>query len=136
VIVPDLVGQSTRVATMTLGQVQMQPGKIMYVASPGAQPDEVIAQFPLPGTTVTDIRTVNLLANSTAPPPDEVYVMPDLIGRPAWQVTDFLRSYGFRVGSQQPIDYPGIAPGTIVKQAPPAGYRITQDNIISLYVSQ
>jgi beta-lactam-binding protein with PASTA domain len=41
-----------------------------------------------------------------------------------------------RVGLTQPVDYPGIAPGTVVKQAPPAGYRVTKDTFIGLYYSK
>ena len=136
VIVPDLIGQTTRVAGMTLGQYQLQPGRIMYVAAPGAQPDAVIAQYPLPGTQVTNVRAVNLLSNSISAPSSEVYVMPDLIGRNALAVSEFLKTAGFRVGASQPIDYPGIIPGTVVKQAPPAGYKISKDTVINLYVSR
>lgn len=136
VIVPDLVGQTTRVAGMTLGQYQLQPGRVMYVAAPGAQPDAVIAQYPLAGTEVTSVRAVNLLANNLAAPSNEVYVMPDLIGRSSLEVSEFMRTAGFRVGSPQPIDYPGVTPGTVVKQAPPAGYKIGKDTVISIYVSK
>jgi beta-lactam-binding protein with PASTA domain len=121
---------------MTLGQYQLQPGRIMYVAAPGAQPDAVIAQYPLPGTEVTNVRAVNLLTNSISAPSSEVYVMPDLIGRNALAVSEFLKGSGFRVGTSQPIDYPGIIPGTVVKQAPPAGYKISKDTVINLYVSR
>ena len=136
VIVPDLVGQTTRVAGMTLGQYSLQPGRIIYVAAPGAGPDAVIAQYPLPGTVVTDVRAVNLLTNSISAPSSEVYVMPDLIGRNALSVSEYLKAAGFRVGSPQAIEYPGIIPGTVVKQAPPAGYKISKDTIINLYVSR
>lgn len=136
IIVPDLMGQTTRVAGMTLNQYQLQPGRIIYVDASGNQPDAVIAQYPLPGTQVTNVRAVNLLANSLMPGSGEVYVMPDLIGRDAMDVSGFLQSAGFRVGSPQPIDYPGITPGTVVKQSPPAGYKIRKDMIISIYVSK
>src|SRR5580765_6130404 len=59
IVVPDLTGQTTRVATLTLDQYKLSPGKIVYVTSPGAESDAVLAQFPLPGTVVTDVRVVN-----------------------------------------------------------------------------
>ena len=33
-------------------------------------------------------------------------------------------------------DYPGIPPGTIVKQAPPAGYKVGADTPIALTYSE
>jgi len=136
VIVPDLIGQTARAATITLEQYQLQQGKVIYVSMPGAEPDQILAQFPLSGTEVTDVRTVNLLANTGVYGSREAYVMPDLIGRPVDQATQFFRSAGLRVGSSQPIDYPGIESGTVVKQSPPAGYKVGRDTAISLYYSK
>lgn len=136
VIVPDVVGQATRVAGVTLNQYQLQPGRIIYTAVPNARPDAVIAQYPSPGTQVTDARAVDLLSNSISGESGEVYVMPDLIGKNSFEVSEYLRNSGFRVGTPQPIEYPGIMPGTVVKQAPPAGYKINKDTVINLYVSR
>lgn len=133
VMIPDLTGQTSRVATMTLEQRSLEQGKLIYVNSWGANPDQVLAQYPLPGTEVSSNRTVNLLVNGFNATP--VYVMPDVIGRRFETVNDYFRSAGLRVGLSQGVSYPGITPGTIVKQSPPAGYKITRDTFISLYYS-
>lgn len=135
VIVPDLVGQTTRVANMTLQQRGLHPGKIIYVSSPLDEPDQIVAQFPLPGTELTGTRAVNFLVNS-AGNSSRVYVMPDVIGKPISQVNDYFQSAGLRVAASHPVDYPGIAAGIIVKQTPPAGYKISKDTFIGLYYSK
>jgi eukaryotic-like serine/threonine-protein kinase len=136
VVVPDLTGQTTRVAMLTLDQYKLSSGKIVYVSSPGAESDVVLAQFPLPGTVVTDVRVVNILANSNLYVNPRSFVMPDVIGKPVSDVSSFFKDAGLRVSSSQPIDYPGISPGTVVKQSPPAGYKVSANTPISLYFSK
>ncbi len=135
-VVPDVVGQTTRVANMSLEQNNLHSGRVIYVSYPGAEPDEIVAQYPLSGTEVTTVRAVDLLANSGLPSASQGYVMPDVIGQKATEVQDFFRSAGMRVASSQPVYYPGIQPGVIVKQSPPAGYKLTKDSYIGLYYSR
>jgi len=134
-IVPELTGQTTRVATMTLEQQGLQQGKIIYVASPEASSDQILAQYPIPGTVLTDNRTVNLLVNNSIAGVG-VYVMPDVIGKQVSFVENYFRSAGLRVGLTQAVEYHGIEPGTVVKQAPPAGYKVSTDTLIGLYYSK
>jgi serine/threonine-protein kinase len=136
IIVPDITGQTTRVATMTLEQHKLFPGKIVYVSAEGAESDQVLSQFPLAGTEVTEIRTVILLANTSTYTNPNSFVMPDLIGKPVTEVESFFKRAGLRIGSTQPIDYSGVVPGTIVKQSPPAGYKVSTNTPISLYFSK
>jgi serine/threonine-protein kinase len=136
IIVPDLAGQTTRVAMMTLEQYKLSTGKIVYVSAPNAESDQVLAQFPLAGTVVTDVRSVSILANSSLYVNPKSFVMPDVIGQPIESVNSFLKEAGLRLSSSQPIDYPGIAAGTIVKQSPPAGYKVSANTPISLYFSK
>jgi eukaryotic-like serine/threonine-protein kinase len=134
-IVPDLAGQTARVATMTLEQRGLQQGRIIYVTSPASQPDEVLAQFPVKGTELTGTRAVDILVNS-AIENGPVYVMPDVIGRNIEEISGAFRRTGLRVGVSQPVEYPGVEAGTIVKQNPPAGYKVTADTFIGLYYSK
>jgi beta-lactam-binding protein with PASTA domain len=136
IIVPDLVGQTSRVANMTLEQNNLFSGRIIYVSYPRAEPDEVVAQYPLAGTEVTTARSVDLLTNSGSAGPSETFVMPDLIGRPVMDAEAFFRACGWRVASSQAVYYPGIQPGVIVKQSPLSGYKVSRDTFIALYYSK
>ena len=134
-IVPDLIGQTTRVATMTLGQRGLHQGKILYVAKPGSEADQVLAQYPVAGTELVGTRTVDVLVNTSADT-TLVFVMPDLIGKSVTDVSDYLQKAGLRVGVSQAVDYPGVPSGTIVKQNPPAGYKVSTETFIGLYYSK
>lgn len=134
-IVPEVIGETMRVATMTLEQRGLHQGKVIYVSDPGAQSDQIIAQYPDAGTELTGSRTVNLLVNN-AVRSNEYYVMPDVIGKQLSEVQDYFRDVGLRLGAAQAVEYPGITPNTIVKQTPPAGYKISKDSYIGLYYSK
>lgn len=135
VIVPDVVGQSARVASVSLEQRGLHQGKIIYVHSFGADGDQVLAQFPAAGVVTGGDRTVNLLV-SNGINNGKAYVMPDVIGKSISDVKTFFQDAGLRVGALTPVHYPGIPPGTIVKQMPPAGYKIAQDGSIALTYSE
>jgi beta-lactam-binding protein with PASTA domain len=62
--------------------------------------------------------------------------MPDVIGKQLSAVQDYFRDVGLRVGGAQGVEYPGITPNTIVKQTPPAGYKVSKDSYIGLYYSK
>jgi serine/threonine-protein kinase len=134
-IVPDVLGQTTRVATMTLGQRGLHQGKVLHVVKPGADQDEVLAQYPLPGTELVGSRAVDLLVNSGGDT-TRLFVMPDVIGKRLSEVTSYFQSAGLRVGVSQAVDYPGVEAGTVVKQNPPAGYKVSMDTFIGLYYSK
>lgn len=134
-VVPELIGQTMRVATMALEQRGLHQGKVIYVADPRMQSDQIIAQFPNPGTELTGSRTVNLLINNSIQSSD-YYVMPDVIGKTLTEVQNYFRDVGMRVGSAQAVPYPGIAAGIVVKQSPPAGYKVSKDSFIGLYFAQ
>jgi beta-lactam-binding protein with PASTA domain len=62
--------------------------------------------------------------------------MPDLIGRPARGVMAALLAAGFKVADVRYRSYPGVAPGIILRQLPPAGHRINPRTPLSLHVSR
>jgi beta-lactam-binding protein with PASTA domain len=134
-IVPDLLGQTTRVATMTLGQRGLQQGKVLQVTKPGADQGEILAQNPAPGTELVGSRTVDLLVNSGGET-QGIFVMPDVIGKSVSEVSGYFQAAGLRVGVSQPVDYPGVPAGTVVKQNPPAGYKVSIETFIGLYYSK
>jgi beta-lactam-binding protein with PASTA domain len=47
-----------------------------------------------------------------------------------------LRARGFRVTIVGPQPYPGVPPGTIVRQQPPGGFQVGAADPISLEVSR
>lgn len=105
VVVPDLLGQTRRVAMMMLNQKGLQEGKVISVYSNDAEEDQILAQYPVSGTEMIGNRTVDILVNSSRDG-GLVFVMPDVIGKPISEVSDYFKQAGLRISSSMPIDYP------------------------------
>lgn len=133
-IVPDLLGQTPRVAALTLEQQGLIVGKVIHVNDDKSEPEEILSQYPVAGTELIGSKIVNLVVNSTLGAAHSM-IMPDVIGMKLGPVEDYFRANGLRVGVTQGVRYPGIPSGTIVKQNPPSGYRLSKETAIGLYYS-
>lgn len=94
----------------------------------------VLAQEPAPGTLVAPGSSVALLVNQT--PRERFYVMPDFVGSAEGAATRVIRNLGFQLASVQPVSYPGVSVGTVLKQDPQAGGPVAQAAVVGLWVSQ
>jgi beta-lactam-binding protein with PASTA domain len=62
--------------------------------------------------------------------------MPDIIGREAGAVVAALQRAGFKVTDVRYRTYPGVAPGIVLRQTPPAGHPVNGRTALSLDVSR
>ena len=69
-------------------------------------------------------------------PGNRDFVMPDLIGRRATSVITWLREAGLNVTDVNYKPYLGVEPGTVLRQTPPSGYRVTPRAAVTLDVSR
>jgi serine/threonine-protein kinase len=129
--VPELIGQTERTARLRMEQDGVELGSVSEFHSSDYPADAVVSQDPPPDAKAP---TVSLLLNRGEEA--TTYVMPDVIGMDGVQVAEALRARGFRatiVGSQP---YPGVPPGTVVRQQPQGGFRVGASAPISLEVSR
>jgi beta-lactam-binding protein with PASTA domain len=129
--VPELVGQTERTARMRLQQDGVDLGSVTEFRSPDYAADAVVSQDPPPDAKSP---TVSLLLNRGEEA--TTYVMPDVIGMDGNRVSDALRERGFRVTITGSQPYPGVPPGTVVRQQPQGGFRVAASDAISLEVSR
>jgi serine/threonine-protein kinase len=129
--VPILVGQTERTAQIRLEQDGLEVASLTEFRSPDYPADAIIAQDPPPGSRAS---TVALLVNRGEQA--ATYVMPDVIGTDGARAATFLRSRGFRVTIVGSQPYPGVPPGTVVRQQPAGGFRVAAAESISLEVSR
>jgi len=129
--VPALVGQTERTARIRLEQDGLAVGALSEFRSPEYPADAIVAQHPPPSTRAD---AVALLVNRGEQA--SLFVMPDLIGVNGERAADVLRRRAFRVSivGQQP--YPGMPPGTVVRQQPAGGFQLGPSDAISLEVSR
>jgi beta-lactam-binding protein with PASTA domain len=129
--VPELVGQTERTARIRLAQDAIEIASITEFRSPDFAADAVVAQDPPPDAAAP---TVSLLLNRGEQA--ATFVMPDVIGMDGLRAAEVLRSGGFRVTITGSQPYPGVPPGTVVRQEPAGGFRVAQADAISLEVSR
>lgn len=131
--VPAVEGESIRTGRISLEQAQVPVGRVVEV-NDGAEEGTILIQHPPPGDTETlDAEGAAVLV-SLGPGVSD-FVMPDLIGRSAAAVLDTLGRVGLKVTEVRYRSYPGVAPGTVLRQAPPAGFRVGRRTSVSLEVS-
>lgn len=129
--VPPLVGHSERTARMRLGEDGLEIDTMSEFRSPDYPADAVVAQDPAPASRAPQ---VSLLLNRGEQA--TTYVMPDLIGTNGEHAAEALRTRGFRVAIVGSQPYPGVPPGTVVRQEPAGGFRVGPSDAISLEVSR
>ena len=130
-VVPELVGQTERTARLRMEQDGVELSSVSEFRSTDYPADAVVSQDPPPDAKAP---RVSLLINRGEAA--MTYVMPDVIGMDGTRVAEALRERGFRatiVGSQP---YPGVPPGTVVRQQPQGGFRVAASDPISLEVSR
>jgi serine/threonine-protein kinase len=129
--VPELVGQSERTARIRMEQDGVELDSVSEFRSPDYPADAVVSQDPPPDAKAP---RVSLLLNQGEQ--SITYVMPDVIGTDGARVADALRARGFRVTIVGSQPYPGVPPGTVVRQQPQGGFRVAGSDPISLEVSR
>lgn len=129
--VPELVGQTERTARIRLEQDGLQIASVTEFRSPDYLTDTIVQQDPPPQSRAPE---VSLLVNRGEQAAS--YVMPDVIGTDGERAATALRARGFRVSIVGSQPYPGVPPGTIVRQQPPGGFQVGAADPISLEVSR
>jgi len=130
--VPDLDGQSARVAMLLLGRQNLGLGNLAYVDTGGKQ--VVVSEDPPRDTVVPAQEKVSLLVSSPFPPPE--YVMPDLIDQPLDGVRAALDRHNLTISTVKFEAYPGIADGIIIRQFPLRGASVSARDPITVVVSK
>jgi serine/threonine-protein kinase len=129
--VPVLVGQTERTAQMRIQQDGLEIESVSEFRSPDYPADAVVAQNP---PSSSRAPAVALLLNRGEQA--TTYVMPDVIGMNGERAADALRRVGFRISIVGSQPYPGVPPGTVVRQQPPGGFQVAAADAISLEVSR
>jgi serine/threonine-protein kinase len=131
VTVPALVGQTERTAQIRLEQDGLEISSVTEFRSPDYPADVIVAQDPPPQSRAPQVSLLINRGEQAA-----TYVMPDVIGMDGDRAAAALRARGFRVTIVGSQPYPGIPPGTVVRQQPPGGFQVGGSEAISLEVSR
>jgi eukaryotic-like serine/threonine-protein kinase len=148
VAIPDVTGESERVAELNVRRRGLDLGSIAQVALPDAPADQVVSQSPPAKASGVSVPKISLLV-SRGPEP-AAYVMPNFVGQPLGSVTLALQDAGIKVGKVSvvpaappadvqpaPAPVPPPPPGAasmIVTQSPSPGQKILAGNSVNFEV--
>lgn len=131
--VPDLVGKADRAVEIELRREGFALGNAARVAS-AAPSGRVLAQDPQPGSPgVPNTRVHRLVSAGSA---TAVWVMPELTGLPRRVVEGWIDRRGLRRAPPRSIRVLGRPPGTVIGQAPLAGYPLRPTTVVELTVAR
>jgi beta-lactam-binding protein with PASTA domain len=133
-IVPRIEGESLQSAQLILEQEGFTIGRVVEVHSEAYAPDSIIAQNPAPYDDAGEAIEIDVLLSRGYLA--KAYIMPDFMGQPIADVYDYVRQGGHRISSVRYVEYFGVPHGTVVRQTPQAGTKVTKRNRIILYVSK
>lgn len=131
--VPAVRGESLRTARLTLEQAQIPVARVVEVDGSAPAGDVVLQQPPAGETDALGDGAVLLVSSGTRA---RDVVMPDLIGRPEPYVQSLFERAGLRRAEVRLRAYPGVPAGVVLRQTPPAGYRVGPETSITLEVSR
>jgi eukaryotic-like serine/threonine-protein kinase len=137
VVIPDVVGQSSRAAEINLRRRGLEPGTVAYARLPNQPQDQIIAQSPRPEAVGVASPKINLLL--AAPPEPPAFVMPNFVGRQLADATRTIQNAGLKLGNVHSAADPGSAAqgaALITKQSPTAGQKVTAGSTVELEVAR
>jgi len=134
--IPNLLGQSERVANINIRRRGLDVGSIAQMRLPDAAEGQVLAQAPPPNASGVSAPKISLLL--AVPPQPQALVMPSFVGQPLGSVTLVLQDDGLRLGTVTPAPSPENAAPTapqpptsapspasiVIAQSPAAGERV------------
>jgi len=130
--IPNVVGQSERVAELNISRRGLEIGSVTTIHFPGAQPSTVIAQSPPADAKNAVSPRIGLVLSAS----DNLqsYIMPNLVGQPLADAAGPGRQAGFTLGKADFVQDTIGPSGIIVKQFPAAGQRIAAGATITFVV--
>lgn len=131
--VPALVGESLRMAQITLLEQGLAMAAVARAHLPSTEADQVIVQQPRASMEAASPR-VSLLV-SLGPPP-AAYVMPDLIGKSLGTAEAGLREAGLKVGRVTPVSNPAVPKDTILHHWPGPGEKVTAGSTVDFEIAR
>jgi beta-lactam-binding protein with PASTA domain len=137
--IPDVTGQSQRVAEINLHRRGLELGSVALTKIPGAQQGQIIGQSPPPNASSANAPRVNVLISD--PAVHEAYVMPNLVGRNIDAVRPQIEAIGMKVkpatiAAAAEATAPPPKTGTILKQFPLPGARIVDGAELQLDIAK
>ena len=130
--IPDVVGQTERVAELNISRRGLEIGSVATIHFPGAASSTIIAQSP--AANVKNAVSPKIALVLSASDNIQTYVMPNFVGQPFSEASGAVRQSAYTLGK---VSYAQDAEGAsdvVVKQSPQAGQKVFAGATISFEV--
>ena len=134
VVIPNLAGMNVPRARIFLSENDLIQGRLSHTYDPARPNEEILAQFPPPGTIALRGNTINLLVSS-GPAPNTV-AMIDLRGMTLNQAIESLEAHHLVTGQIRSVRDPSAADDTILRHNPAFGHPVAVGSSVDLAVNQ
>lgn len=121
--IPNLIGQTQRIAELNITRRGLELGTVVTIHYPGAQPSTVIAQDPAPDDKNSASPKISLVI--AAEDNTGTYVMPNFAGQQLSDAAGALKQAGLVLGKIEEVEDLSGRSGVIIRQFPAAGQRIS-----------
>jgi eukaryotic-like serine/threonine-protein kinase len=132
IAVPDLKGESLRTTQIALLSRGLTLGVTSTISSTEVERDRIISQDPLPMTRLARSPRVSVLVSVGRP--IQAYLMPSMTGNTLEEVSAAIQNASLKLGTVTYRSIPGLLKGTILKQTPPPGFKLSEGSSIDLEV--
>lgn len=127
VVIPDLLGQSTRAAELNVRQRGLELGTVAEAHLPDTPTQQIVAQSPPP--LAKEVESPKLSVLIASDPEVETFMMPNFVGTPLADATFRIDKAGLKARANV-----GSAQGSniVIHQFPAPGQKVTADTPIQL----
>jgi beta-lactam-binding protein with PASTA domain len=122
--IPNVTGQSERVANINIRRRGLEVGAIAQMRLPDVPDGQILSQAPPPNASGIAAPKISLLVGQPTPP--QALVMPAFIGQPLGSATQLLQDAGFRLGAVTPAAPDSSSPAPPVVTPSPASIIVSQ----------
>ena len=134
VVYPDLVGIDLPMAAIALEENDLRRGILSYTYDPQRPKEEILAQFPRPGTVGLRQSPVDLLV-SAGPRPRWIRMI-DLNGQGFEHAIEAIEKLNLAVGNISQVDSTELPDNMVLEHTPPRGYPVAPGSSVNLTINR
>lgn len=133
IAVPYVINKQETYAKNDIQNAELTIGNVLYVNNDSIPKGVVISQNPSPGKTVPYNTSVDLTISLG---PENILLMPDLIGKTYSEAVSNLSVLGLTVGEVTYMKNETFLPNTVLKQLPHSGDTVKKSSPVTLILSK
>jgi serine/threonine-protein kinase len=134
ILTPNLKGLSIQQARLIIEENGLRLNKLSSTYSESIKKNEIISQFPLPGTMITRGDFVNLLVSTGIRL--NVYKMPDIKGQSLEEAIALIESFNLSLGEIKFLFIEKKPKNIIIDQVPLSGHRVIEGTDVNITINR